>query len=367
MKVSSAALITLVLFLPAMSWAADIQTAGKMLLLGVGARSEGMGGCGALLGEAAGGLLNPAAQTITGDLAGSIYSSPRPYFTRGYDFLVITASARTEFGYIGASYMLRHGVEGSDRPPEEGSALLIAGRPWRNLAVGLGLKILTAQKANFLPINETGSKTYKMAFDLGALYSGLLPQTTLGRIGNQDDNLRTRFARPIKRGLTLSLTVQNLGGRVEFQNAIDIEMLPQTFRADLHWLSFENQWCTIVAVGELQKLLVRRNLNGGYETATTAFFGAWGGGDREGGWSSRLGFEFNAFGLMSARIGWSVDHGENRSFNHVGLGLGPEWLRANLAWVHEPGGAFGWQNGLRLDASAHLSYEQIRGWMALQD
>ena len=367
MKVLSVTLITLLFFLPAALGAADIQTAGKIFLLGVGARSESLGGSGALLGEAAAGLLNPAAQTLTGDLAGSIYSSPRPYFTRGYDFLVITAAARTEFGYIGASYMLRHGVEGSDRPPEEGSALLMAGRPWRNLALGLGLKILTAQKANFIPINETGSKTYKMAFDLGALYSGFLPQTTLSRSRDQADDLRARFARSVRPGLTLGLAFQNLGGRVEFQDAIDIEMLPQTFRADLRWLSFENQWCTITAVGELQKLLVKRNLNGGYETATMAFFGAWGGGGREGGWMSRLGFEFNAYGLLSARIGWSADHGESRSFNHVGLGLGPEWLRANFAWVHEPGGAFSWQNGLSLDASVHLSYEQIRGWMELQD
>jgi hypothetical protein len=86
MKVLSVTLITLVLVCPAVSWAADIQTAGKMFLLGVGARSEGLGGSGTLLGEAAGGLLNPAAQTLTGDLAGSLYSSPRPYFTRGYDF-----------------------------------------------------------------------------------------------------------------------------------------------------------------------------------------------------------------------------------------------------------------------------------------
>jgi hypothetical protein len=243
----------------------------------------------------------------------------------------------------------------------------MAGKPWRNLALGLGLKILTAQKANFMPINETGSKTYKMTVDLGAVYSGLLPKTTFGRSREQTDNVRARFARPTKPGLALGLAFQNLGGRVDFQNAIDIEMLPQTFRADLYWLCFENQWCTVAAVGELQKLLVKRNLNGGYETATTAFFGAWGGGSREGGWTSRLGFEFNAYGLLSARIGWSVDHGESRSFNHVGLGLGPEWLRANFAWVHEPGSAFGWRNGLRLDASAHLSYEQIRGWMALQD
>jgi hypothetical protein len=163
------------------------------------------------------------------------------------------------------------------------------------------------------------------------------------------------------------LAFQNLGGRVKFENSINIEMLPQTFRADLLWLSFENQWCTVLAVCELQKLLAKRNLNGGYESATTAFFGAWGGGGREGGWTSRLGFEFNAYGLLSARIGWSVDHGESRSFNHVGWGLGPEWLRANLALLHEPGSDFSWWDGLRLDVGAHLNFDQVRSWMDLQE
>jgi hypothetical protein len=326
-----------------------------------------MGGCGALLGEAAGGLMNPAAQTLTGDLAGMIYSCPRPYFIRGFDLLIITAGARTEFGYIGASYMARHGVEGSDRPPEEGSALVMAGKPWRNLSLGLGLKILTAQKANFIPINESGSKTYKMAFDLGVLYTGLFPETTLSSAHEQTDNLRARFARPRPRGISLGLAFQNLGGRVEFENAIDIEMLPQTFRADLYWLGFENDWCTISAAAELQKLLVERNQSGGYESATTAFFNAWGSSSLEGGWTSRMGFEICAFGLMSARIGWSVDHGESRSFNHVGLGLGPEWLRANLALLHEPGSDFSWWDSFRLDAAAHLSFDQVRGWMDLQE
>jgi hypothetical protein len=286
---------------------------------------------------------------------------------RGYDFLVITASARTEFGYIGASYLLRHGVEGGARPPEEGSALVLAGKPWRNLALGLGLKILTAQKANFIPINETGSKTYKMAFDLGALYSGLFPETTLGAAPELADNFRARFARSTRRGISVGLAFQNLGGRVEFQDAIDIEMLPQTFRADLFWLGFENDWCTLAVVGEWQKLLVKRNENGGYETATTAFFNAWGSSSREGGWTSRLGFEASGFGLISARIGWSANHGENRAFNHAGVGLGPEWLRANIAWVHEPGSDFSWWDGLRLDASAHLSFDQVRGWMESRD
>jgi hypothetical protein len=202
-----------------------------------------------------------------------------------------------------------------------------------------------------------------MAIDLGILYAGLLPQATLGPVPDELDNLRARFGRPINRGLTLGIAFQNLGGRVEFENFIDVEMLPQLFRADLLWAAYENPWCVMLAVGQLQKLLVERNAAGGYENATSALFGAWGSSHREGGWKSRLGFEFSAIGLFSARIGWSVEYGESRSFNHVGLGLGPEWLRANFALVREPDSGRAWWDGLKLDVSANVTFEQVRGWI----
>lgn len=166
----------------------DIETAGQVFLLGAGARSDGMGGCGALLGEATSGLFNPAAQALTNDLAGTIFSDPRPYFVRGYSHLVLSAAARTEFGYIGADYFSRQGVDGSAFPPEEGSNLILAGRPWRGLSVGFGIKVLSTKKANFVPLNETIAKTYKTAFDLGAAYTGILPQTTLKQSGPMEDS-----------------------------------------------------------------------------------------------------------------------------------------------------------------------------------
>lgn len=116
--------------------------------------------------------------------------------------------------------------------------------------------------------------------------------------------------------------------------------------------------------GELEKLLVKRNANGGYESATNALFTAWSSGDNRGGWTTCLGAEVSAFGLISGRIGWSVDHGAHRSFTYLGVGLGPEWLRANFAWAREPGGDYSWWDGLRLDATANVSYEQVRGWMS---
>lgn len=365
MRVRFAAVI--LCLLPLSLLASNVQTAGKLFLLGAGARSDGLGGCGTLLGEATSGLFNPAAQTLTEDLSGTVFSNPRPYFWKGYDFLVLTAAARTEFGYIGASYLSRRGVDGSNYPPEEGSSLVLAGRPWRGLALGVALKILSTQKANFVPLNEIGAKTYKTAFDLGVLYAGLMPQVTLGKAPEDVPGLRAKYGRAFRRGLSIGMAFQNLGGRVEYDYAIDIEMLPQTFRADLLWAAYENDWCTVRVVGEAQKLLVERNDASGYENATNALFSAWGSSDREGGWTTRWGIEVSAFGLISGRIGWSADHGESRSFNHVGLGLGPEWLRANFAWVRKPGSDYSWNDGLRLDASANVSYEQVRGWMAIHD
>lgn len=345
----------------------DINTAGRLFLFSTGARSVGMGGCGTLLGEAYSGLYNPAAQALTSDLSGAVYINPHPFYGPTFDFLTITAGARTEFGYVGFSYISRQGTEGTNYPPEEASALVLAGRPSRKLklTIGAAFKILATHKANFVALNQTFSQTYKMAFDLGVTYAGLLSQATLGKPRLDEYDLRAKYGRPFSRGFSLGLAFQNLGGRIEYDYAIDIEMLPQTFRADLLWGVFEGRCWDLRAAGQLQKLLVARNVGGGYRKATDAFFQAWGGGSREGGWTSRLGFELSLFGLASARLGWSVDHGGHRSFTHGGLGLGPEWARANIAWMHESGLHYELTDELRYDLSANVSYEQIRGWMNL--
>ena len=347
--------------------ASDVNTAGKLFLLAPGARSVGMGGCGTLLGEACSGLYNPAAQALTADVSGAIYINPHPEFGSAYEFLTLTMGARSEFGYIGFSYLSRQGTEGTDFPPEEASALVMAGRPSEKikLTVGAAFKILASHKANFIALNESPSRTFKMAFDLGVTYSGLLPHSTLGKSKRREDDLHSQFGRPFPRGIAIGLAFQNLGGRIEYDYAIDIEMLPQIFRADLLWGIYESRWWDLRAAGQLQKLLVARNQAGGYKNATDAFFQAWGGGSREGGWTSHLGFELSLFSLASARMGWSADHGDHRSFTHAGLGLGPEWARFNIAWMHEPGADNDLPDELRYDLSAGVSYEQIRRWMNL--
>lgn len=355
--------IALVLLFGSAGQSADIFTAGKLLLLATGARSEGLGGGGTLLGEAYSGLYNPAAQALCPDLAGSIYSSPRPYFQKGYDFLALSVSARSEFGSIGANYLNRKGIDGTDYPPEEASALVLAGRPWKKLALGIGFKILSTQRAsNFIPINESGSRTYKLGFDLGVVYQGFLPKSTFGKKRQETEPFPQEVERTPDLGIVGGLALQNLGGRVEY-DAVNVETLPQTFRADLLWYAFSNNWLEVGIAGELQKLLVARNAQGGYKKATDAFFTAWGGGSREGGWISRLGVELTTFKMISGRIGWSVDHGEHRSFNHAGLGIGYKWVWLNFAWVHESESEFGWGKGFRFDLTGSVSYDEIRGWM----
>ena len=348
-----------------LSYGSDINPAGKVFLLSPGARALGMGSCGTLLGESYGGLYNPAAQALASDLSGAIYVNPSPYFVSGFDFLTITAGAHTEFGYIGFSYLSRDGVEGTNLPPEEASSLVLAGRPVkeRNFAIGIALKILASHKANFIALNQSLSKSYKMAFDLGAIYAGILPQITFGKPEPEEDGPRARYGRPFPRGIAIGLAFQNLGGKIEYDYAIDVEMLPQLFRADLLWGIYEGRLWDLRAAGQLYKLLVARNANGGYKGATDAFTSAWGGGSDEGGWISKMGFELSVLSLTSVRLGWSVDHGDHRSYTHAGLGLGPEWLRANVAWEHEPGSDYSLNRELRYDAIINVTYEKVRGWM----
>jgi len=351
-------------------WASNvdsIRTAGQIFLLTPTARADGLGGCGALLGEASSGLLNPAAQALMDDVAGSIYYNARPFFTRGRDFLVLSAAAHSDFGYTGINYLTLSGFSNSNQyslRPEEATSVLISGRAWRKMALGIGFKILTTQKNQFPDVSGTITKNYKMAFDLGLIYANLLPGATLGQVDPENDEYRQKFGRRFNRGFNLGAAFQNLGGRVEYSN-IDVLPLPQTFRADLLWGAWQHRYGDVRILGQMQKILVERESGRGYKSASAALFSAWNGGGLEGSWIARLGLEISTMNLISARIGWSRDHGAQRAYNHLGLGLGPEWLRADLAWIHEPDSDFTWWNGFRLDAAANLTYEKLRRWMKM--
>jgi hypothetical protein len=343
----------------------DINTTGQLFLIQPGARSVGMGGCGTLLGEGTSGLYNPAAQALAADVNATIFSCPHPYYTSGFDFLVLQAGAKSDFGYIGIAYLSRQGVDGTNYPPEEATALIMAGKPFKRHAFSLGfaLKILTTTKANFTPINQSPNNTFKMTVDLGTAYAGLFPQLTLVRTELNDDDLRQRFGRKFTEGISVGLAFQNIGGRVKFEDSIDPEMLPQTFRADLSWYVLESRHGTLLIATEVQKLLIARNSAGGYQGATTSFFQAWGGGAKEGAWTSRLGVELSLLGLISGRIGWSIEHKNHLSFLHRGFGLGPEWLRLNAAWVRQPGLDFSLEDQARFDLSANVTFDQVRHWL----
>ncbi len=370
MKKPLVILFSILLSLPA--WSYDINTAGKILVLETGARSLGMGGCGTLLGDASGGLYNPAAQALTADLNGSAYLNPHPHSGPNYDYFNVIFGAHSEFGYLGFSYYFRQGIEGTDYPDEEGSALIIAGKPSRrvDLSLGLAFKILTTSKAGFTPLNESWSKSYKMAFDFGAVYSNLFPQITIGKPEIRKRDPRFRFGRPFSRGIAVGLAFQNLGGRIEYDYSPDYEMLPQTFRSDILWGVYEGRIWDFRVAAQLQKLLVSRKKSddpdhplGGYNKATDALFQAWGGGDHEGGWTSRLGFEANLYCLFSGRVGWSVDHKAHRSFIYTGIGLGPEWARLNVVREYEPGSDVDFIDELRFDLTASISYQKFRNWV----
>lgn len=346
----------------------SINTAGKLFLLGYSSRSDGMGGCGALTGDPSSGLFNPAAQAFMGDVGGTVYSNPRPYFQGGYSFLVLNAAAHTEFGYISVNYLNRKGDEGSTYPPEEASALILAGKPWQGLALGLGVKILSIKnRFPFTPLNETETKTYKTAFDVGAAYSGLLPSATLGKSDEEELNQRLKFGRPFPRGIVVGIALQNLGGSVEYDHSTQVEMLPQQLRADLLWGVYRTRWWDLRLACEAVKLLVARNSAGGYKKSSDALFTAWEGGDDEGQWISKFGIEAGVMTLISLRMGWSQEYGTGRFYHHLGLGMGPEWLRANLAWVHEPASAWTWMNGLRMDAAVNVGFDQLRGWLTPEE
>jgi hypothetical protein len=360
-------LVVVVLVAAGSAAATEINTAGKIFMLEQGARSLGMAGCGTFLGEAYSGLYNPAAQVLSTDVTGSFYINPTPFFGPNYDYIAVTMGARTEFGYLGFSYMARDGIDATDYPPEEATAIMIAGKPSRriNLGIGLAFKILVTepQRAAAIAVNENPLKAYKMAFDFGIALGGILPEATFDLRKDAfgfpvDEKIRKR-----KNGFAAGIAFQNFGGSVEYEDSIEEWMLPQLFRADLMWTVLRSKDWEVKLVEQAQKLLVELNEQGGYQKARDALFQAWGGGSREGGWTTRLGFEVTAKQLVSGRIGWSKNHRTGYAFNYYGLGLGRHWLRFNVALEHMPGSDADFGDELRFDLSAGLTYQQLRKWV----
>ncbi len=357
---------------------AEMNPAGKIFLLEPGARSLYLAGCGTLTGEAVSGLYNPAAQMFTPDVTGSVYLNPRPKVGYNHDFWAVSFGAHSEFGALGFYYLTRDGLEDSFYPPEEASALILAGKPSKkiNLALGLALKILITQpqRTAFIPLDQPISRTYKMAFDIGAALQGILPRASFGNERYDPSDIRIAPESHFPRGFSAALTLQNLGGSVEYENSLEKLMLPQTFRADLLWGGYHDRRLDVVLAVQVQKLLVSRKKSsnpeyeaGGYNSATDALFNAWGGGSLEGGWTARLGGEITAFKRISAGVGWSKDYKSRRSFIYTGIGLGPEWLRLYVSREHEPGGDADFADELRWELSARLSYRQLRDWISGND
>ncbi|MBU0517816.1 MAG: hypothetical protein ABH878_02085, partial [bacterium] len=281
--------------------AVEINPAGKIYLLDTSARILGMGGCGSLIGDASSGLYNPAAQNINPDAAGSLYWNPDPAFGFNHDFVAVSLAASSEFGHIAFSYLVRDGLEDSYYPPEEATSFVIAGRPSKklNLHLGLGFKILVTepQQVPFTPINDQNTKAYKMGFDLGAVYSGLFPETTSGGIDPLRNRWRSRFGLPAERGISVGAAFLNLGGEVDYENTVVDAPLPQTFRGDLLWNAYADAVYGLKVALQFQKMLVGRKksdnpeMPGGYYKASDAIFNAWGGGSYEGPWTTRFGVE----------------------------------------------------------------------------
>jgi hypothetical protein len=377
LKKKTTGLLLILLFAGSLQ-SAEINTAGKIFLLETGARSLYLAGCGTLLGEAVSGLYNPAAQVFTPDVTGSVYLNPRPKIGYNHDFWAVSFGAHSEFGALGFYYLTRDGLEDSFYPPEEASALILAGKPSKkiNLTLGLALKILITQpqRTAFIPLDQPISKTYKMAFDLGAAFKGILPKASFGNNRYDPSDIRIAPENQFTQGFSVALTLQNMGGSVEYENSIEKLMLPQTFRADLLWGGYHDRRFDVIIAIQVQKLLVSRKKSsnpeyeaGGYNSATDALFNAWGGGDLEGGWTARLGGEVSAFDRISAGIGWSKDYKTRRSFIYTGIGLGTEWLRLYVTREHEPDGDADLADELRWELSVRLSYRQIRDWISGND
>ncbi|MFQ6092318.1 MAG: PorV/PorQ family protein [bacterium] len=187
------------------------------------------------------------------------------------------------------------------------------------LSLGVSGKII---KSNGGPVSATAG-----AADIGVQLRNILPRLTFTGhdllSGEKRRILRHRNAP----GLTLGVSLQNMGPGVSYDGLDQKDPLPQNFRLGLAYNFFDTDALGILLTYDFEKLLVKRHPDGSYDPFYKALFTAW----SEKPVTHHFGVECTLFYLISFRYGYYNDRYDRQTKESTwGLGIGTENARFDL-------------------------------------
>ena len=188
----------------------------------------------------------------------------------------------------------------------------------RDASLGVGIKYIRSHLgdagAGFEWINKTASS---FAVDLGYQIRNRFPQLTLVRDKTDSADMNNRPISDTTGGVSLGVSALNIGPDLEY-NSYWSERLPRRLLVAVGYQMIATQYYDLRLTLDASKYLLDNN---------SGFSGEW----DEIEWS--YGLELKYYGFITLRGGAHNDRDGHQRYWTSGAGLGPNWLRADFAYV----------------------------------
>jgi hypothetical protein len=178
-----------------------------------------------------------------------------------------------------------------------------------NNSAGIGMKYVKS----FWGYYGSGSERIEdetIALDFGFLSRNHLPEITWLHDRTYYPNLRRLFLPERPKGLSLGLSVTNLGEGINFSDLDEADPLPRKLRIGTGYQAIDSEPVGLQFTIDATKILVDES---------------------DIAWSYALEAEF--YYLAVFRIGRYYDYDSRHRYTTIGFGIGPDWLRFDYARI----------------------------------
>ncbi len=299
------------------------------------ARGRSMGNGGSVYSTGAiSAFYNPANLITSGFISGGFnYCNMMPATGNDYAYKNIYISRDfSPWGYYGINYS-RVDYPDAEWTDEFGNSLGTSSAydhtfgVWAAVSVdpdnslGAGIKYINVKSYSGYYYFESREAS-SVAFDFGFLSRNHFPELTYRDEKTHYPILRKYFRERRDRGITMGISLANLGPEMEnvYGDRNETGPIPRRFRLAAGYQIIDMDDIGLRVTLDGVKLLVDVN---------ESFDKEW----HKIGWS--YGLEANFLYLLNLRFGRQLDRWREQRFNTVGFGLGPEWLRLDYSYVIE--------------------------------
>lgn len=324
------------------------EAAVPFLLIDPSAKGNGMAGAMAsVTNDASANFYNPACLVRTKWISADLnHINWSPEFNFHYDQTSVAFSI-PEVGSFGISYC-RFDLGENVLTDETGEELgtfnsnewaLSLGHAYRfskYLALGMNFRLIQSNLTDFkvrVGSEQGNGEDTAYAFDFG-----LLVENVLSKSCYYDRKLHKIFSnwfihRPPP-GLSVGLSISNIGPDIKYIDADQADPLPQNFRLGISWNYVDTDIIGLITSIDVQKLLIKKNEYGESDPFMKAWFTSW---DKDGvnDMTLSIGQQITIMSVFSLRMGFFYEDPNygDRKFYTYGLSYGPETLSTNIRLI----------------------------------